>query len=42
MQDDDNINNFNYLIVNFNNRLLIIDDFENLKRKNYFNNKIIK
>ena len=42
MRDDDNTNNFNYLIVDLDNRSLMIDDFENLQRKDCFDDEIIK
>ena len=42
MRDDDNTNNFNYFIVNFDNRSLMINDFKNLQRKNCFDDEIIK
>ena len=42
MQDDNNTNNSDYFIVDFNNRSLMIEDFKNLQRKNYFNDEVIE
>ena len=42
MRDDNSTNNSNYFIVDFDDRSLMIEDFENLQRKNCFDNEVIE